>query len=175
VEILRNQALAGLTNSNSVAATFAKSGAPSVTNVFQLCPGYVFKLCPGFIKASMVLISPKTVSNSSTYLAQFCLSARRARYGDRYPWNSSCAPCHVTHSKEADMTDKQTDTNYAGRSQEERRAQRKGEKQRAQEQPGGDMAQEGTEPDKNHSSGQLSDKGKKIWQTGSGIDGGGKT
>ena len=29
------------------------------------------------------------------------------------------------------MTDKQTDTHYAGRSQEERRAQRKGEKQPA--------------------------------------------
>ena len=59
MEILRNQALAGPTNSNSVAATFAKSRAPSVTNVFQLCPG--------FIKASMVIISPQTVSNSSTY------------------------------------------------------------------------------------------------------------
>jgi len=81
--------------------------------------------------------------------------------------------CHSL--KEGDMTDKQTDTNYAGRSQEERRAQRKGEKQRAQEQPGGHLAQEGTEPDKNHSSGQLSEEGKKVWQTGSGIDGGGKT
>lgn len=59
------------------------------------------------------------------------------------------------------MTDKQTDTNYAGRSQEERRAQRKGEKQRAQEQPGGHLAQEGTEPDKHHSSGQLSEEGKR--------------
>jgi hypothetical protein len=73
------------------------------------------------------------------------------------------------------MTDKPTDTNYAGRSQEERRAQRKGEKQRAQEQPGGPMAEKGTEPDKNNSSGNLSDEGKKAWQTGSGIDGGGKT
>jgi hypothetical protein len=81
--------------------------------------------------------------------------------------------CHSL--KEGDMTDKQTDTNYAGRSQEERRAQRKGEKQRAQEQPGGHLAQEGTEPDKHHSSGKLSEEGKKVWQTGSGIDGGGKT
>jgi hypothetical protein len=83
--------------------------------------------------------------------------------------------------KEADMTDKPTgttgttQTNYAGRSQEERRAQRKGEKQRAQEQPGGAMAEEGTEPDSRNSAGKLSDEGKKAWQTGSGIDGGGKT
>jgi hypothetical protein len=81
--------------------------------------------------------------------------------------------CHSL--KEGGMTDKQTDTHYAGRSQEERRAQRKGEKQRAQEQPGGHLAQEGTEPDKHHSSGQLSEEGKKVWQTGSGIDGGGKS
>ncbi|KQR76783.1 hypothetical protein ASG35_16370 [Burkholderia sp. Leaf177] len=73
------------------------------------------------------------------------------------------------------MTDKPTDTNYAGRSQEERRAQRKGEEQVAQEQPGGPMAEKGTEPDTNNSSGKLSDEGKKAWQTGSGIDGGGKT
>jgi len=90
-------------------------------------------------------------------------------------WNGFCAALHVTHLKEADMTGKQTETNYAGRSQEERRAQRKGEKQRAQEQPGGHLAQEGTEPDKHHSSGKLSEEGRKIWQTGSGIDGGGKT
>jgi hypothetical protein len=81
--------------------------------------------------------------------------------------------CHSI--KEGDMTDKQTDTNYAGRSQEERRAQRKGEKQRAQEQPGGHLAEEGTEPDKHHSSGKLSEDGKKVWQTGSGIDGGGRS
>jgi hypothetical protein len=73
------------------------------------------------------------------------------------------------------QTDTTTETNYAGRSQEERRAQRKGEKQRAQEQPGGHLAQEGTEPDKHHSSGKLSEEGRKVWQTGSGIDGGGKT
>lgn len=85
--------------------------------------------------------------------------------------------CHSL--KEGDMTGKQTDTttetNYAGRSQEERLAQRKGKKQRAQEQPGGHLAQEGTEPDKHHSSGKLTEEGKKIWRTGSGIDGGGKT
>jgi hypothetical protein len=68
-----------------------------------------------------------------------------------------------------------TKTNYAGRSQEERRAQRKGEKQKAQEQPGGHMAEEGTEPDREHSSGKLSEAGKQAWRTGSGIDGGGKT
>ncbi|CAH2784972.1 MAG: hypothetical protein CBARDCOR_3841 [uncultured Caballeronia sp.] len=72
------------------------------------------------------------------------------------------------------QTDTTTETNYAGRSQKERRAQRKGKKQRAQEQPGGHLAQEGTEPDKHHSSGKLTQAGKKVWQTGSGIDGGGK-
>jgi hypothetical protein len=64
---------------------------------------------------------------------------------------------------------------YAGRSQEDRIAQRKGTPQRAQEQPGGDLAEPGTEPDKDHSSGVLSEEGKQVWRTGSGIDGGGKT
>lgn len=73
------------------------------------------------------------------------------------------------------MTANPTNTNYAGRTQEERRAQRKGEKQRAQEQPGGPMAEPGTEPDQHNSSGKLSNEGKRTWQTGSGIDGGGKT
>jgi hypothetical protein len=68
-----------------------------------------------------------------------------------------------------------TTTNYAGRTQEERRAHRKGEKQKSQEQPGGKMAEEGTEPDQTHSSGKLSEEGKRAWQTGTGIDGGGKT
>lgn len=67
-----------------------------------------------------------------------------------------------------------TKTNYAGRSQEERIARDKATKQRAQEQPGGAMAQEGTEPDKHNSSGKLSEEGRKAWQTGTGIDGGGK-
>lgn len=66
-------------------------------------------------------------------------------------------------------------SNYAGRSQEDRIAQRKGTPQTAQEQPGGTMAEPGTEPDKEHSSGQLSEEGKRVWRTGSGIDGGGKT
>jgi hypothetical protein len=35
------------------------------------------------------------------------------------------------------------------------------------------MAVEGTQPDKTHSSGQLSEAGKAVWRTGSGIDGGG--
>jgi hypothetical protein len=72
-----------------------------------------------------------------------------------------------------------TETNmsndYAGRSQEERIARDEKEKQRAQEQPGGDMAKPGTEPDKDRSSGELSERGKDVWRTGSGIDGGGKT
>jgi hypothetical protein len=66
-------------------------------------------------------------------------------------------------------------SNYAGRSQEDRIAQRNGQKQKAQEHPGGSMAQEGTQPDKDHSSGKLTEEGKKAWRTGSGIDGGGKT
>jgi hypothetical protein len=66
-------------------------------------------------------------------------------------------------------------SNHAGRSQEDRIAQRKGQKQKAEEQPGGAMAQEGTEPDKTRSSGELSEQGKEVWRTGSGIDGGGKT
>ncbi|MDR5802286.1 MULTISPECIES: hypothetical protein [unclassified Caballeronia] len=65
--------------------------------------------------------------------------------------------------------------NYAGRSQEERIEQRKGEKQPAQEQPGGHLAEPGTEPDKDNSSGTLTEDGKQVWRTGSGIDGGGKT
>jgi hypothetical protein len=79
---------------------------------------------------------------------------------------------HVTTPKEVQMT---TKTNYAGRSQEERRARRLGEQQKAQEQPGGHMAEEGTEPDRENSSGKLSEAGKQAWRTGSGIDGGGKT
>ncbi|SAK96897.1 hypothetical protein AWB78_05476 [Caballeronia calidae] len=66
-------------------------------------------------------------------------------------------------------------SNYAGRSQEDRIAQRKGITQTSQEQPGGSMAEPGTEPDKDHSSGVLTEEGKQVWRTGSGIDGGGKT
>ena len=66
-------------------------------------------------------------------------------------------------------------SNYAGRSQEDRIAQRKGKQPTSQEQPGGPMAEPGTEPNKDHSSGQLSEKGKQAWRTGSGIDEDGKT
>ncbi|MDR5762728.1 hypothetical protein [Caballeronia sp. LZ035] len=66
-------------------------------------------------------------------------------------------------------------SNYAGRSQEDRIAQRKGKPQRSQEQPGGSMAQPGTEPDRDRSCGELTEEGKQVWRTGSGIDGGGKT
>ena len=62
---------------------------------------------------------------------------------------------------------------YAGRTQDEKYAERKGHRVAAQEQPGGDMAVEGTEADATHSSGELSERGKQVWRTGSGIDGGG--
>jgi hypothetical protein len=63
---------------------------------------------------------------------------------------------------------------YAGRSHDEAVAARKQERQRAQEQAGGHMAVEGTAADPKHSCGELSDAGKRVWQTGSGLDGGGK-
>ena len=62
---------------------------------------------------------------------------------------------------------------YAGRSQDEAYAKRKGHRVAAQEQPGGDMAVEGSEADATHSCGELSERGKQVWRTGSGIDGGG--
>jgi len=64
---------------------------------------------------------------------------------------------------------------YAGRSHDERVAQRKREKQRAQEPPGGDMAVPGTEADATHSSGEISQRGKEVWRKGAGLDGGGKS
>ena len=64
---------------------------------------------------------------------------------------------------------------YAGRSQDERVARRKHTKQPAQEPPGGDMAVPGTEPDRTHSSGELSERGKEVWRKGAGLDGGGKS
>jgi hypothetical protein len=64
--------------------------------------------------------------------------------------------------------------NYAGKSHDEAVAARKKEKQRAQEQPGGEMAVDGTEADAVHSSGELSERGKEVWRRGSGMDGGGK-
>ncbi|RQH06473.1 hypothetical protein D1Y85_11360 [Paraburkholderia dinghuensis] len=64
---------------------------------------------------------------------------------------------------------------YAGRSQDERVAERKREIQRAQEPPGGEMAVYGTEPDREHSCGELSPRGKDVWHRGAGLDGGGKS
>jgi len=62
---------------------------------------------------------------------------------------------------------------YAGRSQDENYATRKGHRVAAQEQPGGEMAVEGSEADATQSCGELSERGKQVWRTGSGIDGGG--
>ncbi len=64
---------------------------------------------------------------------------------------------------------------YAGRSQDERVASRKKRSLPSQEPPGGQMAVKGTQPDREHSSGQLSEAGKAVWRRGSGIDGGGKS
>jgi hypothetical protein len=64
---------------------------------------------------------------------------------------------------------------YAGKSQDERLAARKHQKQKSQEQAGGEMAVAGTEADAEHSAGELSERGKQVWRTGSGIDGGGLT
>ncbi|HTR11469.1 MAG TPA: hypothetical protein VMJ11_33400 [Paraburkholderia sp.] len=63
--------------------------------------------------------------------------------------------------------------NYAGRSHDEVVAARKHQKQKAQEQAGGEMAIEGTEVDAEHGCGQLSERGKEVWRTGSGMGGGG--
>ncbi|WP_114809899.1 hypothetical protein [Paraburkholderia kururiensis] len=64
---------------------------------------------------------------------------------------------------------------YAGKSQDERLAARKHQKQKSQEQAGGEMAVEGTEADAEHSCGELSERGKEVWQRGNGMDGGGLT
>jgi len=64
---------------------------------------------------------------------------------------------------------------YAGRSHDERVAQRKHRKQPAQEPPGGEMAVPGTAPDRTHSCGELSGQGKEVWRKGAGLDGGGKS
>lgn len=63
---------------------------------------------------------------------------------------------------------------YAGKSHDEAVAARKKQKQPAQEQPGGDMAVDGTQADAEHSAGELSERGKEVWRQGGGIDGGGK-
>lgn len=60
--------------------------------------------------------------------------------------------------------------NYAGRSHDEAMAARHRQKQKAQEQAGGEMAVEGTEVDAEHSCGELSERGKQVWRTGSGIE-----
>lgn len=66
-------------------------------------------------------------------------------------------------------------TIHSGRSQDERVAARQQQKQRSLEPPGGDMAVDGTEADETHSSGELSEAGKRAWRTGTGMDGGGKS
>jgi len=63
---------------------------------------------------------------------------------------------------------------YSGKSHDEALAARKGQRQKSQEQPGGEMAVEDSQSDSKHSSGQLSEEGKKVWRTGAGLDGGGK-
>ena len=65
-------------------------------------------------------------------------------------------------------------TIHSGRSQDERVATRQQQKQRSLEPPGGDMAVDGTEADETHSSGELSEAGKRAWRTGTGMDGGGE-
>lgn len=64
--------------------------------------------------------------------------------------------------------------NYADRSHDEVIAARHKLKQKAQEQAGGEMAIEGTEADAEHSCGELSERGKQVWRSGSGINGGGR-
>lgn len=63
---------------------------------------------------------------------------------------------------------------HSGKSHDEAVAARKEHKPRALEQPGGEMAVEGTQADETHSCGKLSERGKQVWRTGSGMDGGGK-
>ena len=60
---------------------------------------------------------------------------------------------------------------YAGRSHDERVAQRKRQIKGATQPPGGDTAVHGTEPDATHSSGELSEQGKEVWRKGAGMDG----
>ena len=45
------------------------------------------------------------------------------------------------------------------------------QKQKAREQAGGEMAIEATETDAEHSCGQLSERGKQVWRSGSGMNG----
>jgi hypothetical protein len=64
---------------------------------------------------------------------------------------------------------------HAGRAHDERVAARAGRRQASQEAAGGEMAVEGSESNAHRSHGELSDKGKQVWRTGAGIDGGGKS
>jgi hypothetical protein len=67
---------------------------------------------------------------------------------------------------------------HSGQSQDERVAARQRDKQHQQpslEQPGGEMAVDGTQADQTHSCGELSEAGKRAWRTGTGMDGGGKS
>lgn len=64
---------------------------------------------------------------------------------------------------------------HAGRSHDERVEARKPGTAKALEQPGGGMAIEGTQPDTERSSGELSEVGKEVWRKGSGMDGGGRS
>lgn len=65
-----------------------------------------------------------------------------------------------------------TQPSHAGRSQDERVAARKTGTAKALEQPGGEMAVPGTQPDATHSSGALSEAGKEVWRKGGRMDDG---
>jgi hypothetical protein len=72
------------------------------------------------------------------------------------------------------LEDRIMSLDYAGKSHDEAVAARKKTKQRAQEPAGGEMAVDGVEADATHSCGELSERGKEVWRTGAGLDGGGK-
>jgi hypothetical protein len=71
------------------------------------------------------------------------------------------------------MEDSTMTTDYAGKSHDEALAARKNQKQKSQEQAGGEMAVDGTQADAQHSCGELSERVKQFWRSGSGMDGGG--
>ncbi|EEA00221.1 hypothetical protein BH160DRAFT_4499 [Burkholderia sp. H160] len=72
------------------------------------------------------------------------------------------------------LEDQIVSLDYAGKSHDEAVAARKKARQRAQEPAGGEMAVNGVEADATHSCGELSERGKQVWRTGAGLDGGGK-
>lgn len=84
------------------------------------------------------------------------------------------APCARKIFLETPAGDQIMSLDHSGKSHDEAFAARKQHKPRSLEQPGGEMAVEGTQADEAHSSGELSERGKQVWRTGSGIDGGGK-